>query len=235
MSAVYVLQHAAPETPGLISGALTAAGLGATMVRPFLREPVPRQMGRHAALVVMGGPMGVYEQEQHPFLRQELELIRDALTRQRPVLGVCLGSQLLAAALDARVAPGRQKEIGWHTVTLKPAAVQDPLWRDLPDSFMGWHWHGDVFRLPRGAVALASSKLTPCQAFRFGPNAYGLLFHAEVTPRILRAMLRTFPADVVEAGLTRATLLAGAARNLAALSGIGKTVFRRWAALAASR
>ncbi|MBI4308419.1 MAG: type 1 glutamine amidotransferase, partial [Chloroflexi bacterium] len=118
MSTVLVLQHAAPETLGAIADALKAAGLAFRYVRTFAGEPVPQDLGDAAGLVAMGGPQSVYEQDRFPYLRDELRLIERALKAGRPILGICLGSQLLAAALGAPVTRGKQKEIGWHRVAL---------------------------------------------------------------------------------------------------------------------
>ncbi len=175
--------------------------------------------------------MGVYEQDQFPFLRQEIRLIQDALSEHRPILGVCLGSQLLAAAVGARVRPGLQKELGWHPVTLGRAAASDRLWRGLPPTFVAYHWHGDVFELPRGATPLPWSQLTEHQAFRYGDAAYGLLFHLEVTEPMIRRMTRTFRRELRQAGLNERPVLDGVAAHLPTLHTIGRTVFGRWAAL----
>ena len=181
MAAVWVIQHIHCETPGIIAEALDREGISIQSVRVFAGEQIPKEMGAAAGLIVMGGPVGVYEQDRYPFLRDEIYLIEQALTEKKAILGVCLGSQLLAAVLGAKVAKGKQKEIGWYPVTLSRAAMADPLWKGIESPFTAYHWHGDVFELPRGAEALASSALTPCQAFCYGDHAYGFLFHMEVT------------------------------------------------------
>lgn len=231
MSAVYVIQHVAVETPGLIAEALKARNIALDFIRPFKGEPIPRRLGDHAGLVVMGGPMGVYEQDEYPFLRREIRLIEDALSERRPVLGICLGSQLLAAALGAPVTRGPQKELGWHPVTLSRAAARDTLWRGLPKSFTAFHWHGDVFELPDAATPLASSTLTEHQAFRYGDSAYGLLFHLEMTEQIIRRVMRTFRRDLREVCLTERDVLENATAHLPRLQTIGPRVFSRWSAL----
>ena len=119
---VCAIQHVACETPGLIGEVLEAQGITVQCIRPFQKQPVPRSLDRHDGLVVMGGPMGVYEQGQYPFLKDEIRLIQQAIRADKPVLGVCLGSQLLAAALGTPVTRGSRKEIGWFPVTLTPAA-----------------------------------------------------------------------------------------------------------------
>lgn len=225
---VLVLQHVPCEPPGLIADVLTRHGVALEYVRPFEGEPIPRRLGRRAGLVVMGGPMSVYEQAHYPFLRPEIALLEDAVIRQRPILGICLGSQLLATALGAPVFRARQKELGWHPVTLAPPAAADPLWRGAPESFYAFHWHGDVFSLPRGAVRLAWSVRTECQAFRYGPSAYGLLFHLETTEGLVRGMTRAFPQELLEAGVTERQILTGAADHLPTQTAIGHEVFEQW-------
>ena len=185
MAAVWVIQHIHCETPGTIAEALDREGISIQSVRVFAGEQIPKEMGAAAGLIVMGGPVGVYEQDRYPFLRDEICLIERALNEEKPVLGICLGSQLLASVLGGEVTKGKKKEIGWHTVTLSEAAAVDPLWKGVESSFTAYHWHGDVFELPRGAEPLASSALTPCQAFRYGDCAYGFLFHMEVTEKII--------------------------------------------------
>ncbi|HEU5310226.1 MAG TPA: type 1 glutamine amidotransferase, partial [Candidatus Eisenbacteria bacterium] len=158
---VLVLQHVAPETPGLIADVLRARGVSIEMVHTHAGEPVPESIAGQLGLVVMGGPMGVYEQAEHPHLAQEIRLIQTAIEGGLPILGVCLGSQLLAASLGARVAPGT-KEIGWLPVELTEDAARDPLWQGIQSPFTPFHWHGDEFELPAGARPLACSKATAC-------------------------------------------------------------------------
>lgn len=231
MKSVYVIQHVAAEPPGLIGDFLKGNRITLDFVRPFKGDVIPTQLGGHAGLVVMGGPMGVYEQDKYPFLRREIRLIQDAVSRGKPVLGVCLGSQLLAAALDAPVTRGMRKEIGWHQVTLDRTATRDFLLHDLPESFTAFHWHGDVFQLPAKAVSLAWSNLTEHQAFRFGDSAYGFLFHLEVTEPLVKRMTRIFRAEMRQAGVSTESILTGVPQYLPDLQNIGRKVFNRWAAL----
>jgi GMP synthase (glutamine-hydrolysing) len=197
------------------------------IVRGYAGEAIPKTMDGHEALLVMGGPMGVYEQDRHPFLKGEIGLIGDAIRVGKPVLGVCLGSELLAAALGAKVAPAG-KEIGWYPVTLTDAAASDPLWRGVDRSIVVFHWHGDAFELPPGAVSLASSVHTPCQAFRHGRAAYGLLFHMEMDERMIRAMVEGFGDELREAGADGARILAQAPAAVLEMSRFGNLVFDRW-------
>ena len=227
MSRVSILLHADPETPGLIAEILDRRGVEMETVRGYAGERIPASMDGRDALVVMGGPMGVYDQGRLPFLRDEIELIGEALRSGKPVLGVCLGSELLAAALGAKVEPAR-KEIGWYPVTLTDAAAHDPLWRDVDRSIAVFHWHGDAFELPPGAVPLAASALTPYQAFRHGRAAYGLLFHMEMDEGMVRAMVETFGEELREAGADADRVLAQAPSAVREMRRVGSIVFDRW-------
>jgi GMP synthase (glutamine-hydrolysing) len=229
---VLVLQHVACEGLGTIEPVLAAAGLTPRYVRIHAGEPVPASVGSAAGLIVMGGPMSVYEHDELPHLKDEMRLIEAAIQAERPVLGVCLGSQLLAHVLGARVYPSGGKEVGWHRVTLTDEGASDPLWSGLPREFEGFHWHGDIFDLPPDAVPLAGSRMTPLQAFRYGQRAYGILCHLEVTGPQIAEMCRRFPRDLADAGTTAEEMERGAAAHLAELTRLGQLLFAGWAKLA---
>ncbi|HUL02041.1 MAG TPA: gamma-glutamyl-gamma-aminobutyrate hydrolase family protein [Gemmatimonadales bacterium] len=230
MADVIVVQHVPQEPPGAIGDALAAAGVSTRFVRPYARDPVPTELDGAGGLVVMGGPMGVYEADRHPFLRDELGLIEAALRHDVPVLGVCLGSQLLAAALGADVRPSGRQEIGWYPVRLSRETKGDALWTGVEPEFVAYHWHGDVFELPKSAVSLASSDLTTHQAFRSG-RAWGLLFHIEVSRGIVQGMVGAFAEELRRHGLDGQSILRDCERYLPALERVRTTVFERWAAL----
>ena len=230
MAKVWVLQHHPAENLGAIADALESAALAWQYVRVFDGHPVPADMKGAGGLIVMGGPEAVYQLDRYPYLRAEMRLIESALKAGRPVLGVCLGSQLLAAALGANVRRASRNEIGWFPVRLRAEAENDSLLRGLPAEFVACHWHGDIFDLPTGAVALASSDLTDLQAFRHGDNAWGLLFHAEMTHRIVAALVSEFGEGLKRVGIDGDEILASAPRHLADLDKIAPTIFGRWAA-----
>jgi GMP synthase (glutamine-hydrolysing) len=231
MVKVWVLQHHPAENLGAIAEALESAALAWQYVRVFDGHSVPTDMKGAGGLIVMGGPEAVYQLDRYPYLRAEMALIENALKAGRPVLGVCLGSQLLAAALGANVRRAAHKEIGWYPLRMRSETKDDCLLRGLPEQFIACHWHGDVFDLPDGAVALASSKLTELQAFRHGDKAWGLLFHAEMTQRIVVALVSEFGEGLKRVGINGDEILASAPRHLAGLSKIAETIFSRWAAL----
>jgi GMP synthase (glutamine-hydrolysing) len=188
-------------------------------------------MDAAAGLIVMGGPMAVYERDRYPFLGEELRLIAQALKADKPVLGVCLGSQLLATVLGATVAPAPQKEIGWYPVTLTEHGPTDRLLADVEPSFVAFHWHGDIFTLPEGATPLAASRVTAHQAYRYGRTAYGFLFHMEVTEDIVMGMLDHFADERAAAGVREERIIDGVEEYLPRLESIAEMVFGRWAAL----
>jgi GMP synthase (glutamine-hydrolysing) len=231
---VLVVQHVAFETLGTIEPALRRQGLAPRYLRVHEGDDIPLGCENACGLVVMGGPMGVYEGDRLPHLTHEMKLIEATLTAGRPVLGVCLGSQLLAAVLGGKVYAAPRKEIGWHRVRLSESARRDSLWAGAPAEFQGFHWHGDVFDLPNDCESLASSDLTACQAFRFGASAYGILFHPEVTESILDGMMNSFADELVRVGGSPEQIRRGAKEHLPQLSSIGGGVFGGWARLAAA-
>ena len=233
VSKVLAIQHVSCETLGAIADTLSAQGILVDAIRTFDGQPVPNGMVDADALIILGGPMGVYEQDRRPFLRDEIRLIEEALRDEKPVLGICLGSQLLASALGAKVTKGKRKEIGSHPVRLTEAGKIDRLWTGLDPAFTAYHWHGDVFDVPPGVVALASSDLTECQAFRYGRHAYGVLFHMETTEKIIEDMVKTFSDELREEGIDGREILEQSGAHLPQLQRIGRVVFGRWAKLPA--
>ncbi|MGH9478241.1 MAG: type 1 glutamine amidotransferase [Terriglobales bacterium] len=176
-----VVQHVAWEGPGIIADALREGGFAWDLYRMDQNAALP-DAGAIAGLIVMGGTMGVYDADQHPHLRAEIALLAACAGKAIPVLGVCLGAQLLAAALGATVERGPVLEIGAGEVTLTPAGRADPVLAEAASDgrLAVVHWHQDTFPLPAGATLLASSPLYARQAFRAGACAYGLQFHCEV-------------------------------------------------------
>jgi GMP synthase-like glutamine amidotransferase len=187
-----VLQHIAVEGPGRLAPFLEQRGWTLETVALYAGAPLSAHPGAYQAIIVMGGPMGVYDDAMYPFLRQEHDFLQRAIAQEVPLLGICLGSQLLAKALGARVYRNPQKEIGWYTVDLTAAGRTDPLFAGIASPVRVFQWHGDAFELPSGATTLASSPLCMHQAFRYGDRVYGLLFHLELTPEIIRSWLDTF-------------------------------------------
>lgn len=179
-------------------------------------------------LVVLGGPIGVYETDTYPFLKTELALIETRLRAGLPTLGICLGAQLIASALGARVAPTGTKEIGFAPLTLTSAGMDGPL-KHLAEVPV-LHWHGDGFELPIGASLLATTQVSN-QAFAIGPNILGLQFHPEAdTAHDLEAWLIGHACELASAGIDPRTIRADARRHGAPLTPAGQAMFAEWLA-----
>lgn len=190
-----VVQHVAFEGPGSLAPLATERGIAFETVALYAGDALPgvEEIG---GLIVMGGPMGVYEAEEYPFLAAEMALMRAAVKQDRPVLGICLGAQLLAQALGGKVYKGTVLEIGPGTVRLTPAGRTDEIFSAAAESLPVMHWHQDTFTLPPNAIHLASSELYPHQAFRVGRLAYGLQFHIEVDEPLAAEWAPHLPATV---------------------------------------
>jgi GMP synthase (glutamine-hydrolysing) len=180
-----LLQHASFEGPGAIAGAVARTGVDLKVVRTDRGEaiPPPTAVSAIAGLVVMGGPMSVHD--DFAWLAHERALLRAAVEADRPVLGVCLGAQQLAAALGGLVTEGPTPECGIGEVHLTTTALDDPVFGPAPSPLPCVHWHGDTFGLPEGAERLAGNAAYENQAFRVGARAYGLQFHLEVTASLV--------------------------------------------------
>jgi len=193
---VLILQHYWCETPGIFLDVLREHNTPTVTIYGANGDAYPSDLSTYSGVIAMGGPMGVYEEEQHPWLRQEDALLKIAIQHDVPTLGICLGSQLVAKAAGAEVKAGGRKEIGWYSITLGAAASRDPLWQAFPQTFEAFEWHGDIFSLPPGAVSLASSALYAHQAFRIGRRVYAILFHLEVTAEMIQTWLKAFAGEL---------------------------------------
>ena len=180
MTRAVVLQHISCEPPGVFADVLERHGIDVETVELDEGGVLP-DWGAADLLVVMGGPMGAYDEAEHPWLAGEKGWIAAAVRAGKPYFGVCLGAQLLAASLGAQVGPGAAPEVGVLPVDLTADGLADPVLSALGPRFAALQWHGDTFDIPAGAVGLASSTAYPHQAVRFGPVAYGVQFHLEVT------------------------------------------------------
>jgi len=216
------------DKPGIFGEVALEGGVSLDIVRVDLGQSVPVSAGGYAGLVLGGGEQSVYRTDRYPYLEAEMELVRRAEKEERPLLGLCLGAQLIAQALGGRVYPAAQKEIGFYPVRLEPLCDLDPVWQGLPRTFVTTHWHGDVFEIPPGGMHLGSSDLTPNQLFRYGAVSYGLQFHLEMTPEIFAEMVAESREQLAGLGFPPDQLLAEAPGTLGALRESARTVFTRW-------
>lgn len=196
---VLILQHEGCAHPGLLNAHLREAGMEQTTVKLYHHEPIP-DPGDYDALVVLGGSMGVYQEREYPFLVEEDKAIKRALEKGVPILSMGLGGQLLAKALGAPVTRNFTREIGFYSVSLAEAGARDKLFSGCGRWLTIFQWHGDTFAIPQGAVKLASSSTCENQAFRYGPNAYALQFHLQVTPAMIATWAEEYRVELAAMG-----------------------------------
>ncbi len=194
---VHILQHVPFEGIGSIQTWLTAKGATVSYTR-FFEDPILPAPDTLDLVIAMGGPMSVNDEAELPWLKGEKQFILDCIAEGTPVLGICLGAQLIANALGGRVYPGPQREIGWYDIEAVTAAEGTFA---FPAKVEVFHWHGETFDLPQGAVRLARSTVCENQAFQVGPRVIGLQFHLETTPESADAII-THCRDELQAGPT---------------------------------
>jgi len=225
-----VIQHAACEPPGAYEDELRAREIAFDRVEIDEVRALPEWHGFHA-VVAMGGPMGANDDDELPWLAGERRLIGDAVRAGVPYWGVCLGAQLLAASLGARVYTGERPEIGVRSdVELTDAALRDPVFAGAPARITTLQWHGDTFELPDGATLLATSSEYANQAFAWG-RAYGLQFHLEASPELARSWLDVpeYAAELDEVhGAGAVQALAGELQELHGATALARELFGRW-------
>jgi len=224
---VLVLQHIACEPPGVYEDVLHEQGAVLTRVEVDAGEELPDWRG-FDGIVAMGGPMSATDDADLPWLRDEKEFVAAAVRAGTPFWGVCLGVQLLAASLGARVYAGEEPEVGVLPVELTELGLRDPVFSALPPVVPALQWHGDTFDLPEGAVRLAGSDAYPNQAFRY-ENAYGVQFHLEVSREMAREWMDVPEyASALERTIGGEMLLRAVDDNADEMLAYGRTLFERW-------
>lgn len=193
---IHCIQHVFFEDPGYIEPWAKSRHHTFITTIPCNNEPFP-DIDNFDMLVIMGGPMGVYDEEEYQWLKAEKQFIKSAIVSGKLILGVCLGAQLIADALGAEVYPNTEKEIGWFPVALTCVGESEELLDGLPSSFIALHWHGDTFDIPPGSKHLMQSEACRNQAFIFNNNVLGLQFHLETTPEGLSALVENCQDELV--------------------------------------
>lgn len=232
MKNALVLRHLAFEDLGLLHGVLEGAGYAVRYIEAGVDALADHAPLEADLLVILGGPISVYDTDDYPWLHAHVAWLRERLLADRPTLGICLGAQLMAAALNARVYGGGRKEIGWAQLTLGREGEDFPGMADyLRQTPAVLHWHGDTYELPSGARHLASSALYENQAFAWGAHCLALQFHPEFEARRLEQWLIGHCLELAAApGVTPPILRADTARYAPQAQAAGARFFRTWLA-----
>ncbi|WP_455602872.1 glutamine amidotransferase [Acinetobacter pecorum] len=223
---VYAIQHLAFEDLGAWEDVFYQLGLRVRYFEAGI-DDLNKAFEHPGLVVILGGPIAVYETQDYPFLQEEINLLKVRLERNLPTLGICLGAQLIAAALGSKVYSGHAKEIGWSKLTL--ASVENNPLQALED-IQVLHWHGDTFDLPAQAELLASSKLYPHQAFRVGNHILALQFHPEIASDSLEKWLIGHTGELRQANIAIPTLRAANLQFAPLLEMTSKTVLEQYLA-----
>ncbi|MGX9939703.1 glutamine amidotransferase [Acinetobacter pseudolwoffii] len=223
---VYAIQHLAFEDLGAWEDIFYQLGLRVRYFEAGI-DDLTKAFKHPGLTIILGGPIAVYETEDYPFLQQEIDLLKVRLEKNLPTLGICLGAQLIAAALNAKVYPGDVKEIGWSKLSL--ASIENNPLKALEDIDV-LHWHGDTFDLPEQVELLASSDLYPNQAFRVGQNILALQFHAEVASESLEKWLIGHSCELSQAKIDIPALRAANLQFAPVLETTSQTVLEQYLA-----
>jgi len=195
----HYFQHVPFEPPANIEKWVKEKNFPIKGTHLYKNDPFP-DFSSFDVLIVMGGPMGVYDEMEYPFLAREKVFIENSLKLGKKVIGVCLGAQLIADVLGAKVYKNKYKEIGWFPVYKTDEANNNTAFEKLPNKFIAFHWHGDTFDLPTGATRLAYNEATENQAFQYGDLALGLQFHLETTPASAKGLIENSKEELKERG-----------------------------------
>jgi GMP synthase-like glutamine amidotransferase len=191
-----VFQNEECEHLGVFSKILNENNISYQYIKLYEEEEIPN-LNDYSAIIILGGPMNVYEERKYPFLKKENSSIKEALKINKPMLGICLGAQIIARAAGAKVYPAKRKEIGWFTLNLTTGGIENDVFRGLERQFTVFQWHGDTFDIPSGSIKLAKSNLFPNQAFSIGKTIYALQFHLEVTKKMILEWVNRYEDELV--------------------------------------
>ena len=229
MNRSLIIQHIFCEPAGLIEEVLQENDFEIDNIKIYNGDHIPEDIEAYDNIVIMGGPMNVQETENFPFLRQERNLIELALEDSKPILGICLGAQLLAQVLGSKIEKIAVPELGYHPIEINRTNAPDSIFNSVPSRANALHWHYQAFDLPKSAIHLASSDLTPNQAFCYDDSAYGLLFHLEASPDQVNMMVREFDSiDLVPNGINPEEVMQDSKKYYQETRVFGGLVFQNW-------
>ena len=224
MQNAVAIYHVAFEDAGTLAPVLEERGIGLTYLQAGVDDLTPAKDAD--LLLVLGGPIGIYEIDRYPFLKDELAVIEAAVKQGTSVVGICLGAQALAAVLASRVYPGPQAELGWDELTLTEEGKASPL--QALEGLRVLNWHGDTFDLPAGATRLASTPLTPNQAFSYGPKVLALQFHVELPERDMERWLIGHTLELAKNNVNLDEMRSATARYAPPTNVASRKLFNTW-------
>jgi len=228
LKTVDVVRHTAIDDLGSFRGVLDARGYQIRLLEPFAGDLDGIDPAQASVTIVLGGAIGVNDAPRYPFITDEIRFIEKRLKSGKPILGACLGGQLMAAALGARIYKSREVEVGYLPVTLTEDGKRSALSALAHNNYRIMHWHGDAFDLPSGATRLAYSEITPNQAFSMGPNVLGLQFHMEADPRIVGGWTVAYTGDIERGKISLEALRTGIVREGKAAAEAGAKALAKW-------
>jgi len=233
MKPIYIFRHITCEGPGYFGDFLERSRIPSRLIAIDRGDSVPTDIADMGGLVFMGGPMSV--NDPLPWIDAELDLIRQARLAELPVLGHCLGGQLIAKALGATVRANAAREIGWHDV--RQTASSSPWLADLPATFSAFHWHGETFELPEGAIHLLESRWCRQQAFVSG-NMLALQFHVEMTAAMVEEWANLYRKELANPGAgiqSHEAMLTDVETRITALQAVADVIYGRWLSMASQQ
>jgi len=226
---ILVIQHSDKESLGIIGVQLLDYGIDYSYIKPFYGEDFPIDVNMFSGLIILGGPQSAYQEKEFPYLAKEKDFIKKAIDDDIPILGICLGSQLLAEILGSKVSSGPKMRIGWEPVELSQMFVNNYINEAaIKTTIQPLHWHKDIFELPPEASQIASSKNTTVEGFIWRKNVWGLVFHLEADLTQIEEMANTFKQDLLDAGISNSKLMKLTHQYLKESNRVGKSVFSSW-------
>ncbi len=195
---IHCFMHVPFEGPGLIEAWIKEHGHQLNLTRFYESDALPDPTSTDM-LIIMGGPMNVFDYHMHTWMEDEIDWVAGFIKTGKPVLGICLGAQIMATALGSEVYPGKEKEIGWYNIRFLPSMGDYKICKTLPSARKVFHWHGDTFHIPKGAIRIAESNLFPNQGFIYEGHVIALQFHLEVTPTNVKALVENCRDELVPA------------------------------------
>ena len=228
---ILVIQHTVTEKLGILEQHLKNINVTYNYVKPFLGDILPANSNEFAGLIVLGGPQSGYQEMEYPYLIDEKRYIKQALQKNTPILGICLGSQLIAECLGSKIYPDAQMQIGWNEVHLSENTIAKAYDSELSHTIKPLHWHQDIYEIPRDSISLGYSKFTESEGFIYKNNVLGLLFHLEPTLDQIKEMIHAFPDDVLASKINKKYFIKESEKNIVQMHRSGNVIFSKWCAL----